>query len=181
MLTTRLMELGQSLGTERLVAKGRFVLRQGDCSDRFFVVRQGLLKAFYQTFDGREFTKSFIREHECIASMQVLVAGNPSPFNLMTLEDSRLLEVPGTLLLERIKKDTAATAGLNTLLTELAMKKERREYELLCLSAEERYRRFCDREPALVKRLSQGEVARYLGITPVALSRIRHRSRPDCV
>ena len=53
------------------------------------------------------------------------------------------------------------------------MKKERREYEFLCLSAEERYRLLIKRSPDLVRQVTQNEIARYLGITPVALSRIR--------
>lgn len=71
---------------------------------------------------------------------------------------------------------TAHTRGwLNEFLLALAMKKEQREYEFLCLSAAERYLLFCQREAELVPRLSQLDIARYLGITPVALSRIRRR------
>ena len=60
-------------------------------------------------------------------------------------------------------------------LLELAMKKERREYEFLCLSAEDRYRLIREREPTMLGRVTQNDIARYLGITPVALSRIKSR------
>ena len=40
---------------------------------------------------------------------------------------------------------------------------------------EQRYRRFIDEEPALAARIPQKDLALYLGITPVALSRIRGR------
>ena len=53
--------------------------------------------------------------------------------------------------------------------------KERRERELLMLSAEERYRLFLGRYKHLEKRIPQYQIAAYLGITPVALSRIRRR------
>ena len=45
--------------------------------------------------------------------------------------------------------------------------------EFLSLSAEARYRLLLDRSPELVTRLKQRDIARYLGITPVALRRIR--------
>ena len=48
-------------------------------------------------------------------------------------------------------------------------------YDLLCRSAEERYRVFLAQEPALADRLTQSDIARYLGITAIALSRIRRR------
>lgn len=56
-----------------------------------------------------------------------------------------------------------------------AMKQERREMELLSLSAEDRYRLLIERSPELLDRVKQKDIARYLGITPVALSRIRKR------
>ena len=55
------------------------------------------------------------------------------------------------------------------------MKKETREFELLCLTAEDRYRRLVSSHPTLFARVTQNDVARYLGITPVGLSRIKRR------
>ena len=45
----------------------------------------------------------------------------------------------------------------------------------LFLSAEERYAEFINRYPHLEKRLTQKQVAAYLGITPVFLSMIRKK------
>jgi hypothetical protein len=53
------------------------------------------------------------------------------------------------------------------------MKKERREYELLCLPAEARYRALLERQPNIYESITQNDIARYPGITPVALSRIK--------
>jgi CRP-like cAMP-binding protein len=176
-INSSLLEKLRDLGTERYAAKGTFLLRQGDHSNHFFMFRQGMAKAYYETLDGREFIKSFIRENECIASLQVIIAGNPSPFNLMTVENSHLLEIRGDRLMEVIKEDAGFSSALSSLLIQVAMKKELREYELLCLSAEQRYLLLCEREPELIRRLSQNDVARYLGITPVSLSRIRSRTQ----
>jgi len=59
----------------------------------------------------------------------------------------------------------------------LAMRKERREHAFLTKSPEENYRELAAESPGLVQRLTQNDIARYLGITPVALSRIRGRLR----
>jgi len=56
-------------------------------------------------------------------------------------------------------------------------RKRMREEELLCLSAEKRYLDFVSSEPILAQRLEQQEIAAYLRITPVALSRIKRRLR----
>jgi hypothetical protein len=57
----------------------------------------------------------------------------------------------------------------------VAVKKEIREGEFLLDSAETRYRRLLSDAPTLVGRVQQYHLASYLGITDVALSRIRNR------
>ena len=44
------------------------------------------------------------------------------------------------------------------------MKKERRGMELLCLSAEDRYRELLERSPELIQRVKQKDIARYLQV-----------------
>jgi predicted nucleic acid-binding Zn ribbon protein len=55
--------------------------------------------------------------------------------------------------------------------------RERREQELLLNSATERWATFMRQQPDLAKRLPQKIIASYLGITPVALSRITAGTR----
>lgn len=57
-------------------------------------------------------------------------------------------------------------------------RKEDREEALLCASAEDNYRRFLTTNDKLAQRLPQGDIARYLGITPIAFSRIKKRMHP---
>ncbi|WP_104204052.1 Crp/Fnr family transcriptional regulator [Billgrantia saliphila] len=172
-----LWQLLATLGERRCAPKGTMLIRQGAVERTFFFLEQGLAKAYYESVDGRILIKSFIREGEIIASMQAIMAGQPSLFNLVTLENSQFLAAPGGALMEHFERNPAIHVPLNKLLAHVAMKKERREYEFLCLSAEQRYLDFCQNEPELIERISQADVARYLGITPVALSRIRRRRR----
>lgn len=160
---------------QRKVPKGQHVFRQGEKTDRICLIQQGLIKAYYETRDGKEFIKSFIAEGGIIASLQAIVERQPSTFSVLALEDCIILELPKSVLDARQAQDPGLAQQMYAFVIQLAMKKERREFEFLCLPAEERYRLFCEREPELVARLSQMDIARYLGITPVALSRIRHR------
>lgn len=163
------------VGHVRYFSKGSILFRQGDNTSSLFFIKQGLVKAYYETIDGKEFIKSFVAEGGAIASMQAMFADNPCSFSLVSLEDSIVLEVSQHALLGLIAANADLVVHFNNLLLALAMKKERREYEFLCLSPEQRYLAFCQREPELIERLTQQDIARYLGITPVALSRIRKR------
>lgn len=165
----------KQLGNIRRFSKGSFLFRQGARGGSLFFIQSGLVKAYYETLDGKEFIKSFVTEGEFIASMQAIVAGNPNSFTVLSLEDSVVIEVPKDAVFNLVINNPGLTDILNAMLLKLAMKKERREYELLCMSPEERYLLLCERDARLLERLSQNDVARYLGITPVALSRIRRR------
>jgi hypothetical protein len=54
--------------------------------------------------------------------------------------------------------------------------KEAREREFLLFDAKARYRSFLSTYPGLEKRVKQHLIASYLGITPVALSRVRKKN-----
>ena len=53
--------------------------------------------------------------------------------------------------------------------------KTEREREFLLFDAETRYKSFLNTFPGLERRIKQHLIASYLGITPVALSRIRKK------
>lgn len=157
------------------LTKGTFLFHQHNASSSLFFIETGLVKAFYETRDGKEFIKSFISEGQIIGSLRALIAREPNSFSAVALENLLAWEIP----IAKLQALANTTAGIQQFMNDqilaLAMKKERREYELLCLSAEERYRLFCEREPSLSQRLSQADIAAYLGITPVGLSRIHKR------
>ncbi len=73
------------------------------------------------------------------------------------------------------KEDLDTANSIISLLTAFAMKKEQREYELLCLDAQQRYQKLLTRFENIGEYVTQNDIARYLGITPVALSRIKHK------
>lgn len=155
--------------------RGDHVFRQGDADASLYFVETGFLRAYYLTESGGEQIKSFIDAGKVIGSLTAAVAGEPNTFSLVCLEDCTLMRFSFDRLREAAAHAPALSQMVTDLLLELAMKKERREFEFLCLSAEERYRRLLARMPELSARVTQQDIALYLGITPVALSRIKKR------
>lgn len=170
-------ELWDGMGIKRLLAKNTLLIRRGESTGSLFFVQTGLVKAYYETYDGKQFIKTFIKEGGYIASMQAVVAGLPSTFTAQCVEPCMVLEVSRADLHERLAADPVYVQAVSNMLLKLAAKKEQREYELLCLSAEERYAVLLENEPELVKRLSQKDIAHYIGIDPVSLCRIQKRRR----
>ncbi len=87
-----------------------------------------------------------------------------------------MIKIPFDILWEYSKRDMEIANEMIELLLHFAMKKEKREYELLCLSAEERFCILEKNSPSLLEKVTQNDLARYLGVTPVGLCRIKKRT-----
>ncbi|TQV89348.1 Crp/Fnr family transcriptional regulator [Aliikangiella coralliicola] len=165
----------QENGKQVIFKKHEHVFMQGESNDNFYFLRSGLLKAYYVLEDGRESVKSFILSGNTITSLTAAYTKEQCSFSLVALQESQLIEIPFDCIEEATRRSHDMARKVIEILLSLSMKKERREYELLSLPAEERYRQLCETSPQLIEAVTQNDIARYLGITPVALSRIKKR------
>jgi len=158
------------------VAGGEHLFRQGDHEPRLFLVHGGHLKAYYlRGEDGREHVKSLVGPGSIIGSMAAMEEGGACTFSLVALGPASLVAVPFAAIAEVAQGDLELANEVIGFLMLFARRKERREYELLCLSAEDRYLRFLEEQPAADAEVSQADIAAYIGVTPQALSRIKRR------
>lgn len=174
----KIMKLNEFItrnGRSRSAEPNEHLFRQGDLSQSLFLVKSGLLKAYYLSMDGKENIKSFILPGDNIGSLSAIHAGEACTFSLVCLKPCEFVILDFSELYEVSRTDPEISAAMIDFLLKFGMKKEKREYELLCLSAEDRYRRLLQNTPEIVDLVTQNEIARYLGITPVALSRIKKR------
>lgn len=155
--------------------KGEYVFMQGEADKSLYFVESGLLKAYYISDDGKEFIKSFIVPNNTIGSLASIYLDNNCTFSLVCLEPSLLRKIPFESILKHAKKDIEIANNMIETLLNFAIKKEKREFEFLCLSAEERFCSLLETSPMLLDKVTQNDLARYLGVTPVGLSRIKKR------
>jgi CRP-like cAMP-binding protein len=149
----------------------------GDPQPVGFVVR-GLLKAWYATRTGKEHIRVFLPENTVGAAYVALLRGDPtSEVNLTALEPTELLVFDWSHYIAR-RNAHWGWQQIGRIVAEQAyLLRERRQYELAVLSAEERLASFLEQFPGLAARISQKDLACFLGMTPVSLSRIRGRAR----
>lgn len=171
----KLVEFIAANGSELVKEAGEYLFRQGDKDKSLYIVKSGLLKAYYLSADGKENIKSFILPGDNIGSLTASYAGQSSTFSLVCLKKCELTVLQFNDLYVASRADPELSASIVDFLLGFAIKKENREYELLCLSAEARYKRLLEKTPDLLDLVTQNEIARYLGVTPVGLSRIKKR------
>lgn len=160
---------------ERRFAKNDYLIRAGDVAKNFYFIVEGLVRFFYSTAEGKEFNKSFAREDGYAGSFHSLILQAPCPFFIQALETTDTLVLPNQLLRELYGRHACWERLGRRNAENLVLLKEAREKELLLDSLETRYSRFLKEYPGLVDRIPQYHIASFLGVTNVALSRIRRK------
>lgn len=163
-------------GLWRLTTYGKGLVI-GDWEDdrpRLIVVERGLVKLSYITREGDERIKSFI----AAPGLFDQDATTAPPFvEATSLEATQVVALPLSWVRDLAASDVLVQQAVDTFWLWLSAKKRLRESALLCSTPLQRFARLqCD-EPLLLSKLSQGDIARYLGITPIAFSRLKRRAQ----
>jgi len=147
----------------------------GEPANQFWVLERGLVKLGYLTASGEDWIKSFIVDQGLFTGSGDLSPDGTNRYGATCLEPCRVAALPLAWLGERIAGSPELQGDFARFAAWLQARKQRREEALLCASAEQRYRDLLAHDGALAARLRQADIARYIGITPIALSRIRKR------
>lgn len=159
------------------VKKNEYFLRAGDIPRRIGFNVSGLMRLFYIDSKGTEFIKHFCMENTLAISFSAFLLREESKFYIQAIEDTNLLTIDYETYREILDSHVCWQIVSRKLAELLYIIKEKREYELLMNSAQERYLQFLEDYPNLEHRLTNYHIASYLGITPESLSRIRTNLR----
>lgn len=148
--------------------------RVGESVTDSAIVSKGLFRCYYLSPEGKIAMRSFHPEGSLVAAFSALITGTLSNVCVEAVEDdSELLQFNYAKYLALMKghgcwKDISRKVAEN-----LYVARERRQYELLSLDAETRFELFRKEYGNIIQRLNQQDIANYVGITPVSLSRIK--------
>ncbi len=158
----------------RFAGKGELLLREGEVCTSAYYCAEGLVRIYYSSEDGTEFNKNFFAEQMFFSAYSSMLTREPSTLSIQAMEPSKVAVIPRALMDRLYERHPCWDRWGRKLAEMLYILKERREHLLLVHAAEERYRIFLQRFPELAQRLPQYQIASYLGINPVSLSRIRN-------
>jgi len=161
------------------VRKGDHLFQQGEFSPIVGFVSKGLIQTYYLDPEGRERTKSFAWEGRLIGNWAYQIQGLPSGFSARAIEDSYVIWISFDRLEELQKKSPALERLRRKSSESILIEREMREFQLLTMTAAERYQSFLKDFRPIISRVPQYLIASYLGITPVALSRLLSNAAED--
>ena len=159
----------------RLYRKRQFLLQEGDvCTQMYFVVR-GCLRMYKIDEKGGTHILQFASENYWIQDLGSFHGQTPSALNIDALEDTVVLQVGREQLISMYEELPKFNRLFRVLIENSFVRLQERLLQNISSTAEDRYRSFMDVYPHLVNRLSQVQIAAFLGITPEFLSRLRNR------
>ncbi|MDX1304469.1 Crp/Fnr family transcriptional regulator [Photobacterium sp.] len=148
------------------------LLNQGETPSECYFLLEGVCHACYLTEDGRQYSKEFYWDQDVLIGFDSLITEQPSPYLLETLSASQLLALPIELLQQWREQGDPLYIKL---LERQLVHKEQKERFMLLHSPEERFQLFSESFPDLLKHVADHQVASYLGIPPISLSRLKKR------
>ncbi|MET1260522.1 Crp/Fnr family transcriptional regulator [Flagellimonas sp. DF-77] len=165
----------QKLFVPKRVKRRQFIHHEGDvCKHANFVV-QGCLKMYMVTPDAKEHTLQFAVENEWIGDLGSFHSGVPSRLYVEALENSTILQITKESLYRLYEEFPKFNTIFRIMKEHHIVAFQDRILQNISATAEERYRDFMTQRPDLINRISNVQIASYLGVTPVFLSMIRKK------
>ena len=181
--TTRLFQFLSELGldsesieatflrTKPLSLGGSEVLLTQNSEQKFgYFILSGILRACHFGEQGVVRCKEFYFPGELCFLYTSWLTGEPAQYQIESLDKARVIQLPLSLLSE----PKWIPAQLNLLKQQLLFK-EQKEAFLLLKTPEQRYQHLLADWPLWAENLNNIQLASYIGISPVSLSRLKAR------
>ncbi|WP_392564054.1 Crp/Fnr family transcriptional regulator [Orbus wheelerorum] len=163
------------LFTYKSVKRDIRLIEEGQVWDKVYIVKSGILRFYYTTPCGKFFNKGFFNDGNIIWPITPSSRSKPSLFNIETLTDCDVWVASFYDFREALMCLNLWEQFSFTLIEAITEEKFIREYEFLVNDAESRFTNLKKRIGHITERIADYHTASYLGISPVALSRIKKR------
>ena len=161
-----------SLLTEIKVPKKNFLMQAGEVAKYEYFITKGCLKVYTLDEDGVPHISMFAIEDYWTGDMSSFIASEPSRYYIKATEHSELLGISRAnydVLFQEIPK---FERFYRILYQRSLVSYIRRSNHGISLTAEERYINFKKKYPQIAYRITQKDLAGYIGITPEFMSKI---------
>lgn len=114
-------------------------------------------------------------EETFLGNYDAIVYGQPSRFYYEALEDTTILELSYSEVLNLIAGHPELAETERNVMMQILGELLQRNEDFVLLSPEERYKKQLTQNSAILNRVQDKHLASLLGVTPVSLSRLKKR------
>lgn len=173
-LTPEERELFHSMLKFRRVRKRTYLLQEGEVCDFEAYIIKGCIRTYYLSDDGTETILSFAIEDWWVSDLYSFTEQTPSNMFIESLEDCELLVIDHKSKIALFEKIPKFETLFRLLVQRSLFALQKRFHSLVSQTAEQRYKAFIEKYPQIVQRVPQNQIARYLGVSPEFLSKVRN-------
>jgi CRP-like cAMP-binding protein len=162
-----------SLLKHRKVAKKTFLLKEGEVCDFEAFILKGCIRTYYLDKEGVETILLFAVEDWWVSDITSFSERKPSNLFVETLEECELLTIDYAGKSRLFEKIPAFERMFRLLVQRSLGVLQQRFYSSISETAEQRYKQFLEKYPLVAQRVPQHQIARYIGVSPEFLSKVR--------
>lgn len=160
---------------ERRIKRRQFILQEGDiCMLNTFIV-EGCFRMYFIDENGKEHNIQFAVENWWIGDIGSFHSEEPSKLYIEAIENSVVLQIKKQDQLDLFVNYPKFNHIFRVFTEKALVAFQIRVLQNISSTAEERYLDFVKRHPYFFNRISNVQIASYLGVTPEFLSTIRKK------
>lgn len=161
----------------RKASEGEVLFEEGNICKEMFFICNGVLRIVSQNEKGNKKTYFFLKENQFSSILNSFNNNVPAGEGIEAACDVELIIIKKHKLLELYEKLPYLKELITGITTQSLLDKIQVRNSYLGEDASTRYNNFLRRQPEIALRVSQSDIASYLGITQQSLSRIRKNRR----
>lgn len=158
---------------EKSFSKNEVITKYNEVEQNFYFLTEGAVQAEVSKEDGSECILDFIFPNQFFNAYISYINQTPSFVQISSLSECKV-EIINGMKIKELYTDSLLMNKIVRLVTEEKfIEKTQREIDFLTKSAQERYLDLFQSNPKIMKEVPANRIAKYLGIKPESLSRIR--------
>jgi CRP-like cAMP-binding protein len=158
----------------RKVKRRQLILNEGDICMCYTFVIEGCFKMYKVDDSGKEHNLQFAVENGWIADLGSFYSEKPSELYIEAMENSVVIQIKKEDMLFFFTNYSKFDRNFRVLVENAFIEMQHRVLQNISSTAEERYLDFLEKHPKLFNRISNVQIASYIGVTPEFLSKIRN-------
>ena len=154
--------------------KGSQITQLGNVEQNIYYIVSGIVVTSMETGFGEKII-DFTFQNQLVTSLSSLLKGIPSDASVTCLKDCEIQIIPYAKLNEACKTSLTANMFYKHFLENYYLVRVQKEKDFLSKSVEQRYLDILKNRPQVIQQIPLGYIAKYLGVHPNSLSRIRKK------
>lgn len=151
------------------------LLSPGEIANSTYFVNSGILRSFTINDNIIEHVLHFACEGWWIGDMYSYISQKPGNLFIEVLEDAEVAIITKENQQELYLQIPKLERFFRILAENSLVSHQERLMDNLSLTAEERFEKFCTKYPTLIQKVSQKNIASYIGVTPEFFSKMKSR------